>query len=83
MTTVFLLVIYLGDAVQQSDMHFRDINRCRYFANRISKQPAVPGIKKKYIYYKIRNIEAMYIELFVYAIITGLVAGGFHWIVGG
>jgi|TARA_R100001480_G_C4723344_1_gene180174 hypothetical protein len=37
----------------------------------------------KYIYYKIRNIEAMYIELFVYAIITGLVAGGFHWIVGG
>jgi len=25
----------------------------------------------------------MYIELFVYAIITGLVAGGFHWIVGG
>ena len=38
MTTVFLLVIYLGDAVQQSDMHFRDINRCRYFANRISKQ---------------------------------------------
>jgi len=30
-----------------------------------------------------RNIEAMYIELVVYAIITGLVAGGFHWIVGG
>ena len=48
MTTVFLLVIYLGDAVQQSDMHFRDINRCKYFATRISKQPAVPGIKKRY-----------------------------------
>ena len=48
MTIVFLLVIYLGDAVQQSDMHFRHINRCRYFANRISKQPTVPGIKKKY-----------------------------------
>ena len=48
MTTVFLLVIYLGAAVQQIDMHFRDINRCRYFANRISKQPTVPGIKKKY-----------------------------------
>ena len=48
MTTVFLLVIYLGDAVQQSDMHFRDINRCRYFANRISKQPPVPGTKKRY-----------------------------------
>tara|TARA_R100001443_G_scaffold30958_5_gene44925 strand:+ start:37 stop:162 length:126 start_codon:yes stop_codon:yes gene_type:complete len=37
----------------------------------------------KYIYYKIRSIEAMYIELFIYAVITGLVAGGFHWIVGG
>ena len=49
MTTVFLLVIYLGDAVQQSDMHFRDINRCRYFANRISKLPAVPGVKKRYV----------------------------------
>ena len=48
MTTVFLLVMYLGDAVQQSDMHFRDINRCRYFANRISKQPADPGTKKRY-----------------------------------
>ena len=48
MTTVFLLVIYLGDAVQQSDMHFRDINRCKYFATRISKQPAVPSTKKRY-----------------------------------
>ena len=48
MTTVFLLVIYLGDAVQQSDMHFRDINRCKYFAIRISKQPVVPGTKKRY-----------------------------------
>jgi hypothetical protein len=47
-TTVFLLVIYLGNVVQQSDMHFRDINRCRYFANRISKQPAVPGTKNRY-----------------------------------
>ena len=30
-------------------MHFRDINRCKYFANRISRQPTVPGTKKKYI----------------------------------
>ena len=48
MTTVFVLVIYLGNAVSQSDMHFYDINRCKYFASRISRQPAVPGTKKKY-----------------------------------
>ena len=48
MTTVFLLVIYLGNAVQQSDMHFRDINRCKYFATKISKQPPVPDTKKRY-----------------------------------
>ena len=48
MTTVFLLVLYLGQVQQESNMIFADINRCRYFANRISKQPTVPGIKKKY-----------------------------------
>ena len=46
MTTVFLLVIYLGDAVQQSDMHFRDINRCKYFASRIRIQASI-RLKKK------------------------------------
>ena len=29
-----------------------------------------------------RNIDSMYYEVIIYAIITGLVCGGFHWIVG-
>jgi len=48
MTTVFLLVLYLGNAPQQSDMYFYDINRCKYFATKISKQPPVPDTKKRY-----------------------------------
>ena len=48
MTTVFLLVLYLGNAPQQSDMHFRDINRCKYFATKLSRQPADPKTKKRY-----------------------------------
>ena len=48
MTTVFLLVIYLGNAVQQSDMHFRDINRCKYFASRIMGQPPEPVTGRRY-----------------------------------
>ena len=29
-----------------------------------------------------RNIDSMYYEVGAYAIITGLVCGGFHWIIG-
>jgi hypothetical protein len=36
----------------------------------------------EYIYYKLRNLDSMYYEVLAYAIITGLVCGGFHWIVG-
>ena len=43
MTTVFLLVIYPGQAQQESNMIFADINRCKYFARTIMRQPAVPG----------------------------------------
>mgnify|MGYP001029620995 FL=1 len=36
----------------------------------------------EYIYYKLKNIDSMYYETFAYAIITGLVCGGFHYIIG-
>jgi len=36
----------------------------------------------KLIYYKLKNIDSMYYEVLCYAILTGLIAGGFHWIVG-
>jgi len=48
MTTVFILMIYLGKAQQESNMMFADINRCRYFASRVMKQPADPVTKKRY-----------------------------------
>ena len=48
MTTVFLLMIYLGQAQQESNMMFADINRCKYFAARVMKQPANPQTKKRY-----------------------------------
>jgi len=47
-TTVFLLVLYLGQAQQESNMMFADINRCKYFAARVMKQPANPQTKKRY-----------------------------------
>ena len=46
MTTVFLLVLYLGNVQQESNMIFADINRCKYFARAIMRQPAVPGGQK-------------------------------------
>lgn len=49
MTTVFLLVLYLGNIQQESNMLFADINRCRYFATRFMKQPPEPRTKKRYI----------------------------------
>ena len=48
MTTVFLLMIYLGRAQQESNMMFADINRCKYFAARVMKQPANPQTKQRY-----------------------------------
>ncbi len=48
MTTVFLLVLYLGRIQQESSMMFADINRCKYFAARVMKQPANPQTKQRY-----------------------------------
>ena len=36
----------------------------------------------QYIWYKLREIDSMYYEVLAYAIITGLVCGGFSWIIG-
>ena len=47
MTTVFLLMLYLGQAQQESTMMFADINRCKYFAAKVMKQPANPQTKQR------------------------------------
>ena len=36
----------------------------------------------EYICYKLKNIDSMYYEIIAYAILTGLVCGGFHYIIG-
>ena len=43
MTHTFLLIVYLGQKVINQDMYFYDVDRCKYFAERITKQPAVPN----------------------------------------
>lgn len=43
MTHTFLLIVYLGQKIINQDMYFYDVDRCRYFAERITKQPAVPN----------------------------------------
>jgi len=49
MVTAFLLVVYLGNAKISASTYFYDIDRCRYFATRINKQPKVPPRRQKYI----------------------------------
>jgi len=43
MIHAFLLMVYLGQKVVSQDMYFADIDKCKYFAERITKQPAVPN----------------------------------------
>ena len=43
MTHVFLLMVYLGQKTVSQDMYFRDIDQCRYFAERLNNQPPVPN----------------------------------------
>lgn len=43
MTHAFLLMVYLGTQLVSQDMYFQDIDRCKYFAQRITKQPMVPN----------------------------------------
>jgi len=39
----FLLMVYLGSRVVSQDMYFEDIDRCKYFAERLNNQPPVPN----------------------------------------
>lgn len=43
MTHVFLLMVYLGTQTVSQDMYFRDIDQCKYFAERLNNQPSVPN----------------------------------------
>ena len=43
MTHVFLLMVYLGEALVSKDLHFANINNCIYFAQRLNDQPPVPN----------------------------------------
>ena len=40
---VFVLYVYLGSTLIDQTQKFYDIDRCLYFAERLSKQPRVPG----------------------------------------
>ena len=42
MMHAFLLMVYLGSRVVSQDMYFQDIDRCKYFAERLNNQPPVP-----------------------------------------
>lgn len=39
----FLLMVYLGARLVSQDMYFEDIDRCKYFAERLNNQPPVPN----------------------------------------
>ena len=43
MMHAFLLIVYLGSRVVSQDMYFQDIDRCKYFAERLNNQPPVPN----------------------------------------
>ena len=43
MTHAFLLILYLGQQIISQDMHFYSIDDCRYYAERLNKQPPVPN----------------------------------------
>ena len=45
MIHAFLLIVYLGTKIVSQDMYFYDINQCKYFAERLNKQPPVPNNK--------------------------------------
>ena len=56
MIHAFLLTVYLGQQIVSKDMYFYSIDSCKYFAERLTNQPAVPnrvageGLPKKRSY---------------------------------
>ena len=43
MIHAFLLTVYLGTQIVSNDMYFVSIDSCKYFAERLNRQPAVPN----------------------------------------
>ena len=43
MTHAFLLILYLGQQIISQDMHFYNVDNCRYYAERLNNQPPVPN----------------------------------------
>ena len=43
MKVVFVLIVMLGNDVVHQDLEFYDIDRCRYFSERLNRQPVVPN----------------------------------------
>ena len=43
MTPVFLLIVYLGQQIISQNLHFQNINDCKYYADRLNNQPPVPN----------------------------------------
>jgi len=43
MIHAFLLTVYLGTQIVSNDMYFYNIDSCKYFAERLNKQPSVPN----------------------------------------
>ena len=44
----FVLYVYLGTALYSKTQVFEDINRCKYFAERLSRQHSVPKSNGKF-----------------------------------
>tara|TARA_B100002019_G_C21192923_1_gene559828 strand:- start:603 stop:827 length:225 start_codon:yes stop_codon:yes gene_type:complete len=44
MIHAFLLTVFLGQQIVSKDMYFYNIDTCRYFAERLNKQPPVPNL---------------------------------------
>ena len=47
-TIVFMMMVYLGDVPEKERILFYDINRCKYFAQRLMGQPPEPNTGKRY-----------------------------------
>ena len=43
MIHAFLLIVYLGQNIINQNMYFRSIDSCKYYAERLNKQPGVPN----------------------------------------
>jgi len=54
---VFGLFIYMGDVMQREVTYFHDINRCKYFADRIMSQPSPNKEGRIIAVCKLKNVK--------------------------